>query len=714
MQDRTRLDSKDLLLGVLAFLLIGIVFASGIFTKPQIFAGLNYTDVAMDKNPLSVESGDAYGVHSSGPYYSLPAGHYRLRLNAYTDGAAHLTLLNDNHVKITPDRLDILPDEDFHTLEFDIPEAASRVSMAISFDSGTYLNVEDIRLYTPRYRDHAFTFALILLLVCGFLIGKRHHRFTSVGICSFVLLATAVIVTSAPVLKDNIARLIDLEFQMARIENLADGLRAGSFPVRAGGFTFNGYGAITSVFYPDLLLVPFALLRLLGASPTYVVSLFCILAGARSAYFAWHCGRRLFNDTAGVLFGILYVCCAYRLNNFFIRGALGEGLAMVFYPLFIEGLWNVLYGDAFSWRTLTAGAFLIFMSHILSTIAAAMIAIFLCALCLPRLITQRQRILALLKAAAATLGLSLFFLVPLFMCMREGINAAAINWLELQNTAISPAQLFLISRGNLITMADATLSPDAVELGLPIVLGTAMAISRIVSGSSRETPWLLPFLLCGLGFAFMATTLFPLSYVSLITTFFNRYQFARRFIGPASLLLCLVSAYVLSDIHELHPVMVLALALLCVLPTISEQARRGSFFRLGESTSGDLRYYEYQLPDTNLDLTLDREPHLSGDVMLSDYHKDGTRIDATVSHGNGEIDFPLFAFTGYRATFHGQELPISRGENNRIRLVLPDETGALSIRYRTPVLWRVFDLVSLVTLIYLLPIWKRRKPIISQ
>ena len=77
----------------------------------------------------------------------------------------------------------------------------------------------------------------------------------------------------------------------------------------------------------------------------------------------------------------------------------------------------------------------------------------------------------------------------------------------------------------------------------------------------------------------------------------------------------------------------------------------------------------------------------------------GTEITAEVSSADGgAIEFPLFAFDGYKAELDGREIAIARGDNNRIRVEIPAGTsGPLHIWFAGKLLWRVADLASLAT-----------------
>lgn len=138
---------------------------------------------------------------------------------------------------------------------------------------------------------------------------------------------------NSPSYKDTLNLAHDTYFHMAVWKTLPAGLPAGQFPVRAGGYTYNGYGAITSVFYADLFLYPLALMRLMGASITYVMNVYMVAVSLVSAVTLYACARRMFGERwIAACAAILYTLAVYRATNAYTRCAVGEATAMAVLP----------------------------------------------------------------------------------------------------------------------------------------------------------------------------------------------------------------------------------------------------------------------------------------------------------------------------------------------------------------------------------------------
>ena len=102
---------------------------------------------------------------------------------------------------------------------------------------------------------------------------------------------------------------------------ISGGPRSRIYAALIGGFSYNGYGAATSVFYPDLFLYPWALMLLGGCSLSFVLNSLVAATGFAAAGLCYHAARppavrasraRVLNDFLSfmsVFFGCL---CAWH------------------------------------------------------------------------------------------------------------------------------------------------------------------------------------------------------------------------------------------------------------------------------------------------------------------------------------------------------------------------------------------------------------------
>ena len=288
--------------------------------------------------------------------------------------------------------------------------------------------------------------ALCLML----LMGREDKGQSAVVFC--VLLGVTVL-ASYPLFVPTVGFGHDLNFHLYRIEGIKDGLQAGQFPVRLHPTHNHGYGYISASVYPELFLYFPAFLRLMGASPVMAYNTFLTIINAMTAWIMYICAKGITRSRyAGVLASVLYTLSTWRIINLYYRAALGEALAMVFFPVLLYGLYLLLEGDHRKWWVLALGCSGIFQSHIISTVFAALTILAAVAV-YHREFRQRQRFLGFVRASVFIVLLNLWYLAA-FLTYYLGEDLAIRHTpenTEFFQNAIFPAELFNIFNTSFIT-----------------------------------------------------------------------------------------------------------------------------------------------------------------------------------------------------------------------------------------------------------------------
>ena len=701
---------------ILCAALILLVFVSGILNRQMTWTDMPYTLLQFEDG--LERSGAQYGVMNDGPNLNLPAGTYRLKWGIEGDGDNRLLITTQSGVQAEPAQIAISDENAWGETTFTLPAAAQGVDIQVAYDSGTTIRVADMRLYSPMYRDHAFTFALLALALCLLVTLTMCGMLTPARRGKLILIGMAVLIASGPALKDTVCIGHDTTFHLVRLCNLADSLAHGQLPARIGGFSYNGYGAITSVFYPDFFLYPFALLMVLGASMQYAVNLFFIAINIGSAASMYAAAKRIFKeDWAAGCASILYTLSIYRISDVFTRYAFGEMTAMVFLPLFMLGLYEVILGDKARWKLLGISAACIYLSHMLSTLICALTAVGMCALFIVKIVRER-RLMAIVKAAAIAGLLCAFQLVPFIQYSLQGIGAAELAK-DPAFYAISPAQLFLLGAGEMsVDPRDMTLSTFALEIGLPLIVAAGLALYMAATEEKphEKNGFAVLLLAAGCLFAFMATTLFPWSHVRVITRGLTDYlQFPWRFLMMTAVCFALCGGWGLARFARGHGEQMAAAALcvaaICALPTLTDETQNPDYIAFGETVSPNLQYTEYTIPGTATAPTMDQTLILDGDVQITAYEKDATAVVMQLqADTDGSVVLPLFGYDGYRAQLNGEEIAWTLGENNRLSVPLEaGMQGELHVWFAGKMIWRAAEAVSLCTLLALIAGGARRR-----
>lgn len=136
-------------------------------------------------------------------------------------------------------------------------------------------------------------------------------------------------------------------------------------PSMAGGFGYAG-----DIFYNSLALLPFVLFKVILGGFVLPYQLYLLTLTVASCLIAYGCARQIVAPKQALLGAALYATNTYRLIDLFVRGDLGESLAIMLLPLVLLGFYRSLQPNP-HWRTLAIGMSLLFIVHPLSAGIAA-------------------------------------------------------------------------------------------------------------------------------------------------------------------------------------------------------------------------------------------------------------------------------------------------------------------------------------------------------
>ena len=519
----------------------------------------------------------------------------------------------------------------------------------------------------------------------------------------------------------------DLFFHLNRIEGIAAGLRAGQFPVAIHASTLLGYGYAAPQFYPDFFLYIPAILRNLGVSLAASVCVFEMMIHLACASVCYASARAMMGSRRTALGAMmLYTLCSYRISNIYVRATLGESLAMIFFPLLMLALYEVLVRDERKWPLLTLSMSCIFLSHLLSTLFAAGMCVLCALLCAKKLLCEPRRILACVKAALLTILVSACFLVPFLDYARAGINTSVA--LMAGDHVLQPGALFVGFPGAADSLPyeamDFSYSVGVVP-GLAIVLGCAIMLVRLYSSrqaQERCDRLCLFFLLLGGTLMLLSTEAFPWAWLCSLprrySVFFQQIQYPWRLVGVAVPLLAFAGAWgYMKDEQHRTQALCLITALCVIFAGFSMQAIVQNVPLLGKEDFCDtrIRQYEYLYEGTEKTAL---EP---GDIValnapvysISEYQKQGTNLSFILDapQGLSSLEVPLLYYPGYQAEADGEPCRISKGSNNIVRSYGIANTNHAHIRvwFEPPMIWKASALASAAGFVLLLALLYRGK-----
>lgn len=556
----------------------------------------------------------------------------------------------------------------------------------------------------------ALTAAAVLLLARGPRTGAQK--------AVLAVLVCCALASSLPVLTPGLPYGPDLHFHLTRIQGIADGLASGQFPVRIQPTAVSGKGYATSLLYPDLFLYPAALLRFAGVSLEGAYRFTILALNGLTAVIAWRAGRRMLGGSfAALLFCVLYTLSPYRICNLYVRAALGEALAMAFLPAVVLGFWLVLFRQPDGWPVLALAMTGVIQSHLISTIFCVAFGGLFCLLNLRRTL-QKERLFALVKAAALALALNLWYILPWMRFSREDFNIFHLQF-DVWDYALYPAQLF---------MTFGSVSGDAVRLGtlegemllapglallaaggaVLLALGCAWRDGAPLPAPARLGGWAAAF--AGLSL-WLCTNLFPWALAQRLPVLgakLSVIQFPWRFLTTASLFLALcagaLAAWKLGGLRRQAKALVLTAAFCAVLlPSAGQMLQKAaelpSYSRNGRLITDNLYDGQYLYVGTSAgELAARARPVTGGaDLRVSGLSQRGNRLEFDWSGAGGEaMELPLTWYPGYEAVDgDGVRLACERGENGILTVRPQGDAGHMTVRYRGLWYFRLGDLVSL-------------------
>ena len=570
------------------------------------------------------------------------------------------------------------------------------------------------------------------------------------AVCYLVI----ILMASIPLFNNYLIRGHDIYFHLMRIEGLAQGLRAGEFPVRIQPAWYDGYGYAVSVFYSDLFLYPAALLRLLGISLQDAYKVYVVLCNIATALISGYSFGKIFRKREiGVFGSCLYTLSPYRLVNLYTRGALGEYTGMIFWPLLIYSCILLLNEDRKKVQ-IQKGAVLMgismagmLQSHMLTAEIACMVLLLLVIVHCRR-IFHKEVILAGCGAVAVALGLSAWFLIPFLDYMlfeRFNINSIRNNDIMIQRQGAFLSQVFAIfdnAVGQSLDAGAGTAGDFTQGAGLSLMLSVIILMLLCIRGYLKQEERRnrqITITAAGLGVLMvaMSTLYFPwdrLCRISRICRYIIvKIQFPWRFTGVAVGLLvvvwCAVLNYTEREYDRRKKVITICLAVGILLLSVghfvidlNQRAERIQVCSVEEMDTFVASGEEYLPVDTVLDKLKTQELYKDDSVEISDVVYRGTSITMHVKNTSAQqagLELPRLYYAGYQAlevTDEGQHfsIEVTDGTNHVIKLMIPEETeGNITLSFREPWYWRLAEIITLlsagIVILYTYKIWIREK-----
>lgn len=550
---------------------------------------------------------------------------------------------------------------------------------------------------------------------------------------TIVVLSLVCIFTCLPLLGDGLLMGDDLDFHLNRIVSLAQGLSEGQFPVRLYTDMLNGYGYATPLYYCDLFLYIPAILYNCMVPLQVCYKIYVMMVTAITAAICYYTLKKILSTKEVAVVGAtVYLLAGYRLCNVYFRSAVGEYTAMTWLPLIVLGMYQIYATERPTWKDslpLAIGVAGIVQSHVLTM---EMTLIFLVLFCLINVgkTFRKARVVAILRAAGISIGLSAWFAIPMLysMATQDILVNKSGGSTSFQKEG-TPLFEILTIFPNMKTRS------SRGALGVGIMACAILAITILIARkgwkqkSNEKYELLKNSVLLGSLAVLLVWNKIPwdvlLSYVdqTMLHKAVTVVQFPWRYLTIATVLFVIAASVALEVVRkrkeECYKFFLISLAVVSFLSS-------GILFStLHEVRTEEFRY-EFTLNDRNgimtgeyllskdVDWNYPRPSTQDEELLIKWYDKTNGVAHITLDNtGDTEatVVLPIFDYGNYHAVdTEGTEWTLGTSENSLLQLTVPaGYSGSFSIQYKEPIWWRAAELVSLATFAGLVGIWLKDK-----
>lgn len=514
----------------------------------------------------------------------------------------------------------------------------------------------------------------------------------------------------------------DSYFHFRRLQALMDGIKESPFLIYTDYTAIEGYGYFTKGFYPDFILIPFAIignLTNLDFAYHFTVFTMTVLCGV----FTYMAVNRIYKSSyAAAISAILYTFALYRLLDVFHRGALGEAISFTFVPLAILGIYEIIKGDYKKWYVLTIAFSLLFFNHALSTLLMFITVVILLLIYYKSMLKEPKRIKYLVIAAIVTIPVISYALFPMIEQLSSNSFYYEMNPLMSMENSLLGTSAIISGLFMGIIYPLRTFTP---AIGLLLTCGILLRL--FVSGKSARLKSVDIGVIIGLVYVCMSSYWFPWSVFSfnklgIIQIPWRLYEFASYFFAVAG-------GYYLALLlkSNLRRLIAGGLVVICTLFVLMNDAKLYHDTRITEDIKREalpenryhligLEYLPVKVPSIEYliergDSVKSNHSNISGfgrDKSVITFHVDISRVD--------NLELPLIYYKGYTAKLNGENICVSESGNGLVEIAA-NKSGNIQVYYGGTIIQKlswIITLLSILGLCFYIFLSKRKRRVSNE
>ena len=365
------------------------------------------------------------------------------------------------------------------------------------------------------------------------------------------ILLLYVLVFLYPYLQRNLVIGADYMYHLARIQTIAENLRAGEFPVKIHNGMNLGYGYGSGFFYPNFFFYIPAVWMLMGISLWNAYKGFVALIALGIALSMYHCGYYMAKKrVAGVLSAVSYLFCQPLLMDLYYRFAPGECIAFIFVPIVLVGCHN-LFREEFDKPWLLGMGFLgLGLAHPVTIAGMLLLMVCMCIVHIRVFVKNPAKCRKLLITGLVVLALSISYWLPMVEQVMDQTFHFMEPWTNVDENVASFCNGWI-----------GTIHSMGYGMILMAVLGLGCVLFIVVARPQRKESFSVGILwtLIGVGMALLATWK---PFWTVMRPFLNFLQFPWRIHLFACAFLCLGSVCLLLQLFGQEKIMLFMTAVI--------------------------------------------------------------------------------------------------------------------------------------------------------
>ena len=418
------------LIAIQAALIFAVILISALMPRETVVLTADrfelYSGVKTENAAYIDESSDYEGYFVTAPLLNLKRGSYTVEVIGVS-GASGNTLVIDGDSKgigaLYDSRSNLPLGVNECSADIWLLNSEMNVWLSCEYGGSGALEISEIRITENNGLINTIALFAALAFAAFDLTVWAVARGSGVV---FAVLAATVVMASLPLLYKGLLNGTDIQFHLMRLAGLKEGFAAGVVPLRLNFIAANGYGYADTLFYPNLLLWPFAFLASCSIPLGLMFEFMIFSINAATAAASYIGFKAIFKERFPALVGaVCYTLAHNRFSDCYTLAAIGEAFAIIFLPLVAAAIYVMLFepveSEGFRRGVLlgVVGFSGIIQSHIITTTTTGIAVLVICLVFIKRTLSA-GRLSALLKTAGITVALNLWSLVPFADMMTKG------------------------------------------------------------------------------------------------------------------------------------------------------------------------------------------------------------------------------------------------------------------------------------------------------